>query len=84
MSDNIRFKLVNSDGSEVKPLWCVLAAIRKYGFNTVCPVVKSGPDGSFLSTHMTYLGGTIAQGIAFCNLMEDLGPACVAPDLIPA
>jgi hypothetical protein len=84
MSNGIKFKLARSDDTEVQPLWFVLAVIRKHGFRTVCPVVRSGLAGSFLLATLVYVGSLAERVEAFPRICEELGEECTATELIPA
>jgi hypothetical protein len=84
MSNGIKFRLARSDDTEVQPLWFVLAVIRKHGFRTVCPVVRSGLAGSFLLATLVYVGGVAGRVEAFPCICAELGEECTATELTPA
>jgi hypothetical protein len=78
MSNGIKFRLAHADGAEVQPLWFVLAVIRKHGFRTVCPVVRSGLAGSFLLATLVYVGAAAGRVEAFTCICAELGEECTA------
>jgi hypothetical protein len=84
MSNGIKFKLARSDDTEVQPLWYVLAVIRKHGFRTVCPVVRSGLAGSFLLATLVYVGNTADRVKAMPGICEELGEECTCTELVLA
>lgn len=84
MSNGIKFKLAHTDGTEVQPLWFVLAVIRKHGFRTICPVVRSGLAGSFLLATLVYVGSVAERVGAMPCICEELGEECTATELVPA
>jgi hypothetical protein len=84
MSNGIKFRLAHTDGTEVQPLWFVLGVIRKHGFRTICPVVRSGLAGSFLLATLVYVGGAAVRPLSFINLCDELGEECTNTELVPA
>jgi hypothetical protein len=83
----VKFRLTHSDGTEVQPLWLVLATLRKHGFRTLVPrVVRSGPAGSFLVATACFIEAgipTMAQRdalrfAAMRRVAEELGQEAVS------
>lgn len=52
----VKFRLQHASGIEVVPLWLALATLRKHGFRTLAPVVRSGLAGSWLLATAVYQG----------------------------
>ncbi|PCE27531.1 hypothetical protein BWP39_03240 [Paraburkholderia acidicola] len=52
----VTLQLMQPDGREVRPLWLVLATLRKHGFRTVAPMVRSGLAGSWFLATAVYQG----------------------------
>jgi uncharacterized lipoprotein YddW (UPF0748 family) len=77
---SFRCKLIDQDGSEVRTLLSVLVAVKKHGFNTVSPVVKSCGEGTYFSALLKHTGDSLAYGLAFGNLVDEIhGPIeCLA------
>lgn len=71
----VEFCLIRADGSEVQPLWQVLAVICKRGFRTLCPVVKSSSAGSWLVATAVYQGAASGAGEAMRGALAELGYA---------
>jgi len=79
MSNHFGFKLIAPDGTEIMPLWKVLASCIKYGFRPTQNQVKSrNGEGTTLHTQLVDPMGErgTARAIAFRKLLEDLGPEC--------
>lgn len=81
MSNGIKFRLAHTDGTEVQPLWFVLATLRKHGFRTVCPVVRSGLAGSFLLATLVYVGNVAERVAAMPRICDELGEECTNTEL---
>jgi hypothetical protein len=79
MNKNIKFRLSQAGGVEVQPLWFVLAVVRKHGFRTLAPVVRSGLAGSFLLATLIYVGEESIRQYAIDHIRAELGYECTQP-----
>ena len=71
----VEFRLIRPDGVEVQPLWLVLATLRKHGFRTVAPIVRSGLAGSWLLATTVYQDAGYQAGEAMRMACTELGYA---------
>lgn len=81
MSNGVRFRLAHADGVEVQPLWFVLAVIRKNGYRTLGPKVRSGLNGQFFLATAVYVGNESTRSNAMSRICSELGAECTQPDL---
>jgi hypothetical protein len=68
----VEFRLTHPDGVEVQPLWLVLATLRKHGFRTLAPIVRSGLAGSWLLATAVYQNARHEAGGAMRAAMQEL------------
>lgn len=84
MPNGIRFKLAHANGDEVQPLAKVLTVIRKHGFRTFNPKVRTGPAGSFLVATLVYAEEDAMErwfrgrghAFAMLRICSELGAEC--------
>lgn len=85
MSNGIRFRLTRADGSQVQPLWLVLAVIAENGFRVIGgSILDTARNGSFALGTLVYEGADAERVGAMPRICEELGEECTNTELVPA